>query len=180
MKTRNFIALLLAVLCTNVLLGHKQQISYTQVEFSKAGNTLEISHRFNLHDAEHAVAAIFPKSSGIHSDKKLQAAFAAYIEKNFKVAVPGQPPLGLELLGFEVDDGNFWIYQESKSALTTGEIVLSATGLYEFWPSHVHQVNYKSRQGKIKSLQFRKGDDLKTLRLLPAKTTSAKLKQPQS
>ncbi len=51
-------ALLLFMACGHAA-AHQQKIAITTVLFNPRTQNIEIMHRFNLHDAEHAVKALF-------------------------------------------------------------------------------------------------------------------------
>ena len=52
--------------------AHQQKAAETTVLFNKRSGELEVTHRFYLHDTEHAVQALFDKNADILDSEKTQ------------------------------------------------------------------------------------------------------------
>ena len=58
--------------------AHQIKAAITTVLFNPRTENIEVMHRFNLHDAEHAVKALFDKHADIMDDIETQQQFADY------------------------------------------------------------------------------------------------------
>ena len=112
-------ALLFFVACGQAV-AHQQKIAITTVLFNPRTKNIEIMHRFNLHDAEHAVKAMFKKTADILDDKDTQARFASYVANRFVLFDAQNDSLPLNLVGFEVEGKHFWVYQETAQPPALG------------------------------------------------------------
>ena len=95
-------ALLFFMACGQAV-AHQQKIAITTVLFNPRTENIEIMHRFNLHDAEHAVKSLFKKTADILDDQETQTAFARYVANRFVLLNAQDDSLPLNLVGFEVD-----------------------------------------------------------------------------
>ncbi len=59
--------------------AHQIKAAITTVLFNPRTENIEVMHRFNLHDAEHAVKALFDKHADIMDDIETQQQFADYV-----------------------------------------------------------------------------------------------------
>ena len=106
--------------------AHQQKESYSEILVNERSGNLEISHRFYIHDAGHAIGRILAKMQNTNkpklsrdwqNDPVSQQYFADYLSQHFflrQVVTSDtiQEPLALNLVGFEVEGKYFWIYQE--------------------------------------------------------------------
>ena len=91
-------ALLFFVACGQAV-AHQQKIAITTVLFNPRTENIEIMHRFNLHDAEHAVKAMFKKTADILDDKDtLGAMILEGIALSRKMFPKEIFPLGSEII----------------------------------------------------------------------------------
>lgn len=146
--------------------AHTQRTAITTILFNTRTDMLEVMHRFDLHDAEHAVGDILGKSADILSSKQTQADFAAYVASRFTIiADNSEGPLALTLVGQETDGNFIWIYQEA-TAPSVESLSIGHEALRDIWPDQVNTVNVEGGFG-VKSAQFDGRQQLARIRLRP-------------
>jgi len=74
-----------SVLKVNNVIAHQQKMAITTVLFNPPTKNLEVTHRFDLHDAEHAVKEIFSGDADIMNSEETQADFAQYVVNRFAI-----------------------------------------------------------------------------------------------
>ncbi|MGB3725244.1 MAG: DUF6702 family protein, partial [Glaciecola sp.] len=135
-------ASILSLLCLTMLLflvsiqssfAHQQKMAITRVEVNPRSNMLEIMHRFELHDAEHAVSEIFDQNADIINAKATQTQFAEYVAERFGIFLPDNTPLSLSLVGFEIDGQHFWVYQETPKPKSLAGMQVVHNALRDIW-----------------------------------------------
>ena len=135
--------------------AHELKTALSTVLFNKRTGNIEVVHRFNIHDAEHAVREVFGRSADIVGSKETQDTFADYVVERFSLLNIEGVPVPLEYLGFEVDGKFFWIYQEAPITESKG-LILGHGALREIWPDQINTVNIEGR-GDIQTLTFTGG-----------------------
>lgn len=145
-------ALLFFVACGQAV-AHQQKIAITTVLFNPRTENIEIMHRFNLHDAEHAVKAMFKKTADILDDKETQARFARYVANRFVLFNAQNDSLPLNLVGFEVEGKHFWVYQETAQPPALEGLQIRHDALRDLWPEQVNTINVEGN-GDLKTLTF--------------------------
>ena len=146
---------LLAVLLTLATSASAHQIkaAITTVLFNPRTENIEVMHRFNLHDAEHAVKALFDKSADILSDSNTQKEFAGYVARSFALLDASDNPLPLTLVGFETEGKFFWVYQETAQPPALEGLKIRHDTLRDLWPSQINTLNVEGN-GPLKTLTF--------------------------
>lgn len=144
--------LVLAVWANNIF-AHQQKAAETTMLISNDGTKLEVSHRFYLHDTEHAVKAILDKKADIINSKETQQQFADYVESQFVAQTLSDKALTLTSVGYEVEGKFFWVYQEAKLSGALNGVKVFNGSLRELWPTQVNMVNIEG-QGKVRTLYF--------------------------
>lgn len=142
-----------AILATASALAHQQKTAITTVLFNPRTDNIEIMHRFNMHDAEHAVKEIFNKEADILSSVETQQRFADYVSQRFAVAKEDGEVLPLSQVGFEVEGKFFWVYQETKQLENHHTLIVQHNALRDLWPKQTNTVNFEGL-GKVKTLTF--------------------------
>jgi hypothetical protein len=125
----------------------------TKVLFNPRTSNIEIMHRFELHDAEHAVKALFDTNADIISDKETQAQFAQDAADRFALLDNADQPLSLGLVGYEVEGKNFWVYQETAQPPAIEGLKIRHDALRDLWPTQVNTLNVEG-VGDIQTLTF--------------------------
>lgn len=144
------LALLLA--CTGAR-AHQLKTAITTVLFNPHTQNIEVMHRFNLHDAEHAVKALFDKTADILGNPKTQQEFAEYVAARFTLLNAKGEPLALKPVGYESEGKFFWVYQETAEPPELDGLKIRHDALRDIWPSQVNTLNVEGN-GPLKTLTF--------------------------
>ena len=133
--------------------AHQIKAAITTVLFNARTENIEVMHRFNLHDAEHAVKALFDKHADIMDDSDTQQKFADYVAQHFAILDANGEVLKLADVGFEVEGKHFWVYQETAEPPTLVGLQIRHNALRDLWPKQVNTLNVEGK-GDIKTLTF--------------------------
>lgn len=147
-------ALLLMLMCSSVS-AHQQKEAYTTMLFNERTGNLEVSHRFYLHDAEHALAKALKKKADLSLDAVSMLEFAEYVRNSFKVKISDEEELVLETVGQEIEGKYFWVYQEVPVDESIQSLQLNMTALQDVWPKQINHINVE-KKGKVRSLRLSK------------------------
>jgi len=153
----NFFAMLLMMVTTSAF-GHQQKAAETTVLFNKNSGLLEVSHRFYLHDTEHAVQSLFDKSADILDSTETQKQFATYVAKQFLIQDLAGKSLPLSSVGYEVEGKFFWVYQETAVPKGLSGVKLYNGTLRDLWPTQINMVNVEGK-GNVRTLYFSDNKD---------------------
>ena len=132
--------------------AHQQKSAISTVSFNPRTHSIEIMHRFRIHDAEHAVKHIFGKEADIIGSKKTQEQFSNYVRKHFSMFT-ADTALKLIDIGYENDGQFFWVYQETAEPATLKTLSIRHDSLQEIWPSQINTVNIEGK-GKLQTMIF--------------------------
>ncbi|WP_414831012.1 DUF6702 family protein [Alteromonas sp. H39] len=133
--------------------AHQIKAAITTVLFNPRTENIEVMHRFNMHDAEHAVKMLFDKSADIMGDTKTQQAFADYVDEHFAILNADGKPLALKPVGYETEGKFFWVYQETAQPPALEGLQIRHDALRDLWPSQVNTLNVEGN-GPLKTLTF--------------------------
>ncbi|WP_371186396.1 DUF6702 family protein [Thalassotalea maritima] len=168
-----FRALLLTVCMSLGLMSaashaHQLKEAFTTVLFNDRTSNIEVSHRFYLHDAEHAMVDILGKNTDLLSDKQSQADFAQYIQQQFRLLDQHKTLLALGEVGFEVEGKFFWVYQEIEQPQGLTSVFVKMRALQDVWPGQVNQINVEYTNSalmekKVRSVRVTEEDDWQEL-----------------
>jgi len=147
-----------SILSANIAFAHQQKAAETTVLFNKQSGQLEVSHRFYMHDTEHAVQTLFDKHADIIDSEKTQQQFADYVAKQFLVRSLDNKAMPLSEVGFEVEGKFFWVYQETKIPEQISGVKLFNGALRELWPTQINMVNIEGK-GQVRTLYFSENND---------------------
>jgi hypothetical protein len=145
--------------------AHELKAALTTVLFNPRTSNIEVTHRFYLHDAEHAVKAIFGNDADIIGSEKTQQQFATYVRERFLMADQTGKNLPLSEVGFEVERRFFWVYQETKEPTTLQNLTISHNALRDLWPEQINSINIEGK-GDVKSLTFNESVELLSVELI--------------
>lgn len=132
--------------------AHQQKSAISTVSFNPKTHNVEITHRFRIHDAEHAVKQIFGKNADIIASKKTQTQFSNYVNEHFAMYASDKP-LQLTQIGFESDGQFFWVYQETTEPPVLENLTIRHNALRDIWPSQVNTINVEGK-GKLQTMTF--------------------------
>ena len=142
--------------------AHQQKAAISTVLFNPRTNNIEIMHRFDLHDAEHAVKEIFGKNADILDSKETQTQFSDYVNQRFYLFTSDKKPMPLKKVGFEADGKFFWVYQETTQPTELTNMIVRNDALRDIWPLQVNTINIEGK-GDIKTLTFSDSVELLTV-----------------
>lgn len=146
-------ALISSALLSSASFAHQQKAAITRIELNPRTNMLEVMHRFELHDAEHAVSEIFGKSADIIGKEATQQEFANYVVARFGIYLPNDEALPMKLVGHEIDGKHFWVYQETAKPESMAGLQIVHNALRDIWFAQTNTVNIKLDQ-RINTLTF--------------------------
>jgi hypothetical protein len=144
---------LLASMPVLSVFAHQQKAAITRIELNPRTNMLEVMHRFELHDAEHAVKEVFDGSADIIQSKETQSQFAHYVIARFGIYYPNNDALPITLVGFETEGKHFWIYQETPKPESLAGLQIVHNALRDIWFAQTNTVNVKLDK-EINTLTF--------------------------
>ena len=143
--------------------SHQQKAAITTVLFNPRTENIEVMHRFNLHDAEHAVRSLFDKTADILDDSLTQAEFANYVVERFALLNAQGQSLPLKLVGYETEGKHFWVYQETTTPPALEGLSIQHDVLRDLWPAQVNTLNVEGK-GQVKTLTFSDATELLEVR----------------
>ena len=135
------ICIFVATLTSGNANSHEQKTSITVILANKNTGCLEISHRFNIHDSEHALTELFGTSADIINDVSTQSRFSQYIQEHFALRTSEQVPIATHNIGHEVEGKFFRVYQEATLAPSASAIGVFAVALQSVWKRQTTLVN---------------------------------------
>jgi hypothetical protein len=138
--------------------AHQQKAAESTVLFNKRTGQMEVSHRFYMHDTEHAVQSLFDKNADIISSKKTQQQFADYVAQQFLLQTLAGTNLPLIDVGYEVEGKFFWVYQEAVIPSALVGVKMFNGALRELWPTQINMVNIEGK-GSVRTLYFSENED---------------------
>ncbi len=148
--------------CTGLFAGllpahsHEQKTAITKILFNDKTGNIEVSHRLNVHDAEHAVQN-FWGTADLISDPEDMDNLALYVRSNF-ILRAGKKILEPNPVGHEIDGPYVWIYDELEipkkrmKSLTIENYILR-----DVWEAQSNLVNIEL--GKFRASENFTGDD---------------------
>lgn len=141
--------------------AHRQKTTWTELKWKAHTKTLNATHRYHTHDAQNALALAGIISAPDLLPLKSRAKLALYTEKNFRL-MDSQRELKLATLGAEHDGNSIYVYQQIALNQAPTSLDISAQMLQDLIPSQINRVAV-NLAGRIQSLEFTKGDGLKTV-----------------
>jgi len=143
----------IVVLLSGGVYAHQQKLAISTVLFNPSTLNIEVMHRFNMHDAEHAVREIFGKNADIIGSTATQQQFGEYVEQRFALYNQAGERLPLTLVGHELDGKHFWVYQETAQPTELQNLTVRHNALRDLWPSQVNTINIEGK-GDLQTLTF--------------------------
>lgn len=133
--------------------AHQQKAAIIQVLFNERSGSLEVAHRFYLHDGEEAVRKLYGPEADIIRSEETQLQFALEVTREFTLWNDEDQQIELELLGYEMEGGFFWIYQEAVGELDHHMLTVKHEALRAVWPDQINTVNVEGK-GPLQTLTF--------------------------
>ena len=144
---------LVALLMAAPLAAHQQKEAITRVLFNPRTGNIEVMHRFLLHDAEHAVKALFGGQADLLGEEADRDRFADYVHQRFSLADQDGAPLPLDPVGHEIEGRFLWVYAETPIPEDLDALTLAHQALRDLWPEQVNLVNVE-RDKQVRSATF--------------------------
>ena len=141
--------------------AHQQKEAYTTVLFNTRSGNLEVSHRFYIHDAEHALR-LLGKPADLLADENSRARFSDYVRDHFQLRDGDGGRLALHSVGHQVEGKYFWVYQEMPIPAAVKVIQVKMRALQEVWPRQINHINV-DKDKRIRSVRLSAVDSWKTL-----------------
>ena len=143
--------------------AHEQRVAVTEILFNSNTGNIEVAHRINLHDAEHAVQDQWGIADLLSDPEDLKK-LAIYTRSNFFLW-NGEKQLKLSPVGVEVDDIYVWVYDEAPiPKKRVRNLSVENYILRDVWPDQANLVNLEI--GKFrKSMFFSKNDEKKRIEI---------------
>ena len=142
--------------------AHPQRVAVADIILNERSGYIEVAHRFSLHDAEHALIETGHPNADLLEDPATQEMFASYVAGTFALESEAGTPIELSLLGWEIEDGAIWIYQQSPLEGAVERLTVHHGALREIWPDQQTLVSIYQGDAR-KSLLFRGRDGAKTV-----------------
>ncbi len=133
--------------------AHEQKESITRVVFNSRTGNIEVMHRFLVHDAEHAVKAIFGNDADILGSEASRERFAEYVHEQFQMKDQDGLAIPLAPVGHEIEGRFLWVYAEAPAREDLTSLTLVHNALRELWPGQVNLVNV-DRDGDTQTALF--------------------------
>lgn len=149
-------AWLLVALSATSAAAHQQKEAITRVLFNPRTGNIEVMHRFLVHDAEHAMQALFGKSANLLASEPDQQQFASYVLARFSLLDQNAAPLPLKPVGHELDGKHLWVYSEAPVPDDLTGLTITHTALRDIWHDQTNLVNVE-RDGEVRSAIFAGG-----------------------
>ena len=144
--------------------AHQQKEAITRVSFNARTDTIEVMHRFLLHDAEHASREILGKATDLWSNAQDRDRFEAYVHEGFELLDQNDRPIALTPVGNEIESEFLWVYAEAPIPPNLTSLTISHRALRDVWPDHINLVNVE-RDRKVRSALFGPGSEAITVEL---------------
>jgi len=157
--------LCLFILFVGAAHAHQQKEAYSTVLFNERTGNLEISHRFYIHDAEHALAKEIKANTDLHNEEESRKLFTNYVLGNFSLKDSKNKLLSLKIVGSEIDGKYFWVYQETPITANMDEFQVSMSALQDVWPQQINHINFE-RKKIVHSIRLNNIDEWKLVKLI--------------
>lgn len=147
------LALVMTLTVTTSAYAHQQKAAISTILFNPRSQNIEVMHRFNMHDAEHAVKEIFGGNADIIGSGSTGQQFSEYVTQRFHLFNVNGEEVTLSSVGFELDGKFFWVYQETPQLQNIDGLQVRHDALRDIWSDQTNMVNIEG-VGDIKTLTF--------------------------
>ena len=141
--------------------AHRGHDALSVVTLDAAGG-VTVSHRFEAHDLEPALAAIAPGAQASLDDPAAVAALVTYLGRRFTLASE-RGPIALRPGEIEIGSSQVRIAFTGRAARPPARLAVTSRLLTDVYPRQVNQVNV--RFGKLVRTLVFKSDDAQTVSL---------------
>lgn len=141
--------------------AHEEKTLLTDMFCNERTGNLEIAHRINLHDAEHVLRRTDREFDDLLHSETAQSLFSKYVETQFFLKKTDGSELELLLVGQEIDQGYFWVYQEIPlTKLPEKAFTISHSILHEEVKQQTNTVNVRFGE-MVRTFVFTSGTEAK-------------------
>ncbi len=160
---RKLIVLIGLLLFAPLLFAHRTPEGLTTIERNPNTDTIEITHRFHLHDAEEAMQIILSDENLTLESIEGRAKLALHVETAFQL-IDGESnvPVPLLLVGAQIEGDNVLVFQEYANDLPQ-LLKITHDALRDAFLQQVNTLNVKL-DSRIRTLVFRDANKWKTLK----------------
>lgn len=145
----------LMLMFSAIAVAHQQKEAFSSILFNDRSGNIEVSHRFYIHDAEHALVKLFNANADLIGSAQTQQQFAQYIQNKFRLLDDNKKLLPLGSVGYEIEGKFFWVYQEIKQPATITAVYVKMAALQDVWPGQINQINVEHSDIEAKSKKSR-------------------------
>ncbi|WP_197417187.1 MULTISPECIES: DUF6702 family protein [unclassified Sphingomonas] len=149
-----FVALAMAMLAATPASAHRGHDAISVVMIEKDG-TVTVSHRFEAHDIEPALARIAPNAQTSLDDPDAIAALEAYLARRFTLIVDGKP-VALAHRATDLSTAEVRVDFAGRARGRIDAVTLRSGILTDVYPRQQHQVNVRAR-GTVRTVQLSGG-----------------------
>lgn len=149
-----------ASLTPGMALAHREAASHTAITWNAASKTLDVTHRFHMHDAATGLArAGFIERPNLLS-LKARAQLALYTDENFTLKTLSNADIALDIVGVDYDSKNVYVFQQAALQQAPIGLSISCQLLSRLVPRQVNDIDI-DLGGPVRSLRFKTGDKAK-------------------
>ncbi len=147
-----------------LLLAHRAPEGLTTIERNPNAGTIEITHRFHVHDAELALQEILADPDLSFESLEGKAQLALHVESAFQIVdSKNNTPIELKLIGAQIEGDQILVFQEYADKFPP-VIKVRHDALREAFPQQANTLNVKLNS-RIRTLVFRDANKWKTLKM---------------
>lgn len=146
--------------------AHRLKTVLTTIELNANTGMLEVVHRSYAHDVEHTLGGSLRNSGGLESIEG-QARVAVELSESFTLWGEGGATINLVLVGAELENEFFYIYQEVPMTEMPGSFQIRNELLLDYWPDMTNYVNVQFKGG-VQTLIFSNKNGIQEINSLGA------------
>ncbi|WP_298634262.1 DUF6702 family protein [uncultured Umboniibacter sp.] len=159
LKLKNLIIAITFLLLALNVQAHQYHFGLTEISVNENERVLEVVHKYFIRDI---AVAINGGTDIAVSDAELKA----YLDSNFRVAIPELGTVELEWVGAETDIRYVWIYQQfSLAELSPKELIVEQMVLIEIESDQVNTVTTLEAQKVLSSATLNRETQRAVLKL---------------
>lgn len=145
-------------------LADRQRLSLTEVTYNAQTQTVDVTHRLHLHDAQQALVREGLLETPSLTSMRAQAQLAVYVSGQFDLA-DGEDVLALETLGAEQDGNYIYIFQQAVKSSAPSDLHIESKILQSVFADQVNHVNVRLSDA-VQTVIFTQGDAPKSVSVI--------------
>lgn len=139
----------------------RERLSVSNVAWSAPAQTLEITHRIHLHDAQQALVRAGLLDEPDLTPLRNRAQLALFVGEQFRLAVEDND-IALDILGAEIDGNYVYIYQQAEMLAAPDALYIESNILRTVFSDQSNHVNV-TLSDTVQTLIFAPGDGIKSV-----------------